>query len=76
MAVAGQYSRQSVLRVCYGNKLHVSRMWSILGVFLVNGPRRRQSYSSFPMSGAKTLNKCASRRYYGACSDVKLALRC
>jgi len=39
-------------------------------------PGDGQSYSSFPMCGAKTLNLYASQRYYAACSDVKLALRC
>jgi len=39
-------------------------------------PGDGQSYSSFPTSGAKTLNLYASQRYYGSCSDVKLALRC
>jgi len=39
-------------------------------------PGDSQSYSSFPMSGAKTLNLYASQRYYAACSGVKLALRC
>ena len=30
---SGQYSRQSVLRVCYGNKLHVLRIYCILSFF-------------------------------------------
>jgi hypothetical protein len=39
-------------------------------------PGDGQSYSSFPLSGAKTLNLYASQRYYAGFSDVKLALRC
>jgi hypothetical protein len=39
-------------------------------------PGHGQSYSSFPMSGAKMLNLYASKRYYAGCSDVKLSLRC